>query len=328
MELQFHPKSGREAVRTYSIGLKRERALLALASALTLLALSLLWTAPVLTARLFRHEAPTDITSEKKALRATEQRLLERASALQERALALGNLLNQIAFLYELPAAAWPRALDPERGALSTAGAEEAVSGLERYLADLERGRALLEEREGADPELARRVPSLLPVSASLFEPSALFGPRVSPWTGEEEFFPGVQLAAPERSPVIAPADGRVVFVGKVRPTPGGWLWRLGTVVVLSHGRGGATLYGHLSRADVRRGQRLERGDRIGTVGRTGWAMAPQLHYELWRFERTRLRPTDPLFAVLDHSLDRQRVSLERMAATSLPEPVERLPGY
>jgi len=328
MELQFHPKSGRGTVWTLSAGPRGERALLTLAGALLLLALSLLWTVPVVIARLLRHEARADIESETRTLRASERSVVERASELKRNALALGDRLNRIAFLYEVPAPNWPRALDPERGLLERAGTERLAQGLEWYLRALERARALLEERERADPELARRVPSLLPVSASLFEASALFGPRVSPWTGEEEFFPGVQLAAPEGSPVIAPADGRVAFVGRVRPTPAGWLWRLGTVVVISHGRGGATLYGHLSRVDVRRGQRLARGDSIGAVGATGCAMAPQLHYALWRFDGPSLRPTDPLFAVLDYSLDRELVSLDRMAATSLPEPVERLPGY
>ena len=327
MELQFHPKSGRGAVRTYSVGPVGERTLLALACILALLALSLLWTVPVALARMRRHEARRDIAREAESARLAAREAEAALLAAKERALDLGDRLNRIAFLYEVPAAVWPRPLDPGRGVIE-GNPDRIARGLERYAAALERGRALIEERERADPELPRRTPSLLPLAAGQFEPSALFGPRVSPWTGEQEFFPGVQLSASEGSAVIAPAGGTVVFVGKARPVPRGWLWRLGNVVVLSHGNSGATVYGHLSRVDVRRGQRLERRDRIGAVGRTGWAMAPQLHYELWRFEGTTLRPTDALFAVLDHDLERERVSLERMAATSLPEPVERLPGY
>jgi murein DD-endopeptidase MepM/ murein hydrolase activator NlpD len=327
MELQFHPKSGRGAVRTYSVGPGGERTLLALACVLALLALSLLWTVPVTLARMRRHEARSDIAREAESARLAAREAEAALLLTKEHALDLGDRLNRIAFLYEIPAAVWPGPLDPGRGVIE-GNPDRIVRGLERYAAALERGRALIEERERADPELPRRTPSLLPLAAGQFEPSALFGPRISPWTGEQEFFPGVQLSASEGSAVIAPAGGTVVFVGKARPVPRGWLWRLGNVVVLSHGLSGATVYGHLSRVDVRKGQRLERHDRIGAVGRTGWAMAPQLHYEVWRFEGTRLRPTDALFAVLDHDLERERVSLERMAATSLPEPVERLPGY
>lgn len=328
MEVQFHPKSGRGAVRTISVGRAGERTFLVGACALTLLALSLLWTVPVTLARIRRHETRSEIARETQRLRASVDDVASAVQTVKERALDLGDRVNRVAFLYGVSAPGWPRALDPERGVLEGSAPEEIVQGLEKYAAALERARALLEQRERAEPELAGRTPSRLPLASSLFELSARFGPRVSPWTGEEEFFSGIQLSAPDGSSVVAPASGEVVFVGKAPPVPRGWLWRLGTVIVLSHGAAGATVYGHLSRVDVRRGQRVEHGDRLGAVGRTGWAMAPQLHYELWRFEGAKLRPTDPLFAVLDHDLERQRVSLERMTATSIPEPIERLPGY
>ena len=98
-------------------------------------------------------------------------------------------------------------------------------------------------------------------------------------------------------------------------------------MIVLSHGGRGATVFGHLSRIDVRRGQRVARGQRIGAVGSTGWAISPQLHYEFWRPERGTLRPTDPLFAALDRRLGRNPVSLEQMEATSAPGPLDPLPG-
>ncbi len=118
------------------------------------------------------------------------------------------------------------------------------------------------------------------------------------------------------------------MFTGRAPRSPTGWFWRLGNLIVLSHGGGGATVLGHLSRIDVRRGQRVKRGQKIGVVGSTGWTISPQLHYEFWRPESGRLRPTDPFFAALDRRLGRIPVSLEQMEATSAPGPLDPLPGF
>jgi len=111
-----------------------------------------------------------------------------------------------------------------------------------------------------------------------------------------------------------------------VPPRPDSRLWRYGNLVILSHGGGQATLLGHLARIETRVGQRVRRGERIGTVGATGWVVSPSLHYEFWREREGRMAPTDPRFAVLDHRLGPPDVSLEKMEATSAPGPVEPLP--
>jgi murein DD-endopeptidase MepM/ murein hydrolase activator NlpD len=85
----------------------------------------------------------------------------------------------------------------------------------------------------------------------------------------------GVDYAAPTGTPVRAAADGVVVSAGR----SGGY----GKVVRLRHKRGFETLYGHLSRIDVRRGQRVEQGERIGSVGMTGLATGPHLDYRTIR---------------------------------------------
>lgn len=198
---------------------------------------------------------------------------------------------------------------------------------LPAYLAALDRGLAILAAREAASPELATRCPSRLLLTSAEVAPAAFFGPGVSPWTGEEEFARGVDLAAPLGAAVLAPGNGTVLFAGRLPRLSGRRLWQLGNLAVLSHGPAGATLYGHLSRVDVRRGDRVRRGRRIGTVGRSGWALSPRLHYELWRGERGRLRPTDPLFSMLDRPFDSPALSLQKMLTTSAPGPLEPLPG-
>jgi murein DD-endopeptidase MepM/ murein hydrolase activator NlpD len=327
MEIQLHPATGRGSVRSFQLGRRSERAILVLVAVWALVSLSLIWTAPAMTLRWLRHGQRADIARESAALRAAETRLGDGAVSLRDRALATGDRLTRIAFLYDVPGAQWPRELDPEGAAAARGGFPGSVAGLERYVAAMERGRLLLARAEAADASLARRVPSILPIRARLFAPSALFGPRVSPWTGEQEFFPGVDLATAEGTPVIAPGAGRIAFAGRARPGGSGWLGRVGNVVVVDHGNGLATAYGHLSRTDVRVGQRVERGGRLGLVGETGWALVPQLHYELWRRAGGRWRPTDPLFAILDHRLDTAVASLDGMRRAVAPDPVEPLPG-
>jgi murein DD-endopeptidase MepM/ murein hydrolase activator NlpD len=291
MELQFHPASGRGRVRTLALGPVGERAAIGIAALAATLAWSLVITVPAMAARRVRQDAFTTVVAESRQRRAELARVAHLVSALRARALDQGDLLNRVAFLYGVAPAAWPRVLNPERSWLSQAPPETVSDRLSGYLRALERAQGIVGAAERAEPSRALTMPSIVPVEAGLFEPLARFGPRVSPWTGEEEFFPGVELAAPAGSAVVSPAEGTVAFTGNVRRTSGGWLWRLGNVIVVSHGAPGATVFGHLARIEVRRGQRVRRGDRIGTVGASGWALSPQLHYEFWRAERGGLRP-------------------------------------
>jgi murein DD-endopeptidase MepM/ murein hydrolase activator NlpD len=82
----------------------------------------------------------------------------------------------------------------------------------------------------------------------------------------------GIDYAAPAGTAVRSVGDGTVDFAG--------WQNGYGNVVQLSHGNGHATTYAHLSRIDVKQGQRVEQGQRVGTVGATGWATGPHLHFE------------------------------------------------
>jgi len=327
MELQYHPASGRRTVSAVSLGARGQRLLLALLALAALLAVSLWWTAPHALARAERKARAPAVARQLAAARDADAKARRRAASLAERAAASGDELSKIAFLYGVPSSRWPRILDPALAVLSRADADRFVEELPAYLRGLERARALLASREAEDSELAARTPSIVPLSAPIYEPAAFFGPRVSPWTGEQEFFCGLDLAAPEGSSVVAPADGRVVFTGRARREATSRLWQFGTLVVVEHGRGAATLFGHLARIDVRRGDTVRRGQRLGAVGKTGWALSPRLHYELWTTQEQALRPTDPLFGILDRRVDTQHRSLEQMLGTSAPEPAETLPG-
>lgn len=326
MEFQLHPSSPRGAVRRVSLGPRGEALAAAVAGIAAFLALSLWITVPATVRRVLRDREEASARDRELDARREREGLAMRAVGVRDRALDAGDRLSRIAFLYGVATARWPRALNPETGLLSGRDPASLAQGCGRYLVALERGRVLLEAVESDDADLAARTPSRLPLRSELVEPSALFGPRVSPWTGGEEFFPGVDLAAPMGSPVIAPAAGTVLFTGRANAAASR-LARFGNLVVVSHGSAGVTLYGHLSRVDVRRGDRVARGRLLGSVGATGRAASPGLHYEYWRNAGGgRLEPTDPLFAILDRRLTRSDASLERMRATSAPGPIEPPP--
>ena len=179
---------------------------------------------------------------------------------------------------------------DPER---------VATQGLRRYLAGLERGRvAARRRREAADPDLAGRTPSRLPLASELVEPAVFFGPRVSPWTGCRGVLrgPATWPRRPARA-VVAPADGTVVFTGRSRG-----LHELAPVALRKsrrrsrHGSAGAHAL-RPPRQDRGRGAGAARAPRRPASGpweRAAGPMSPALHYEYWRRGRRPARPDRP----------------------------------
>ncbi len=127
---------------------------------------------------------------------------------------------------------------------------------------------------------LASAVPDRLPVRGYV---TAGVGPREDPFNESvTEHHRGLDITAPYGSPVRAPADGVVIFAG--------WRRGYGNMVVINHRFGTITRYGHLSRMNVRTGQKVIRSDVIGFVGTSGRATGPHLHYEVWKYNV----PTDP----------------------------------
>jgi murein DD-endopeptidase MepM/ murein hydrolase activator NlpD len=102
---------------------------------------------------------------------------------------------------------------------------------------------------------------------------TSCFGPRKSPFTGLKEFHSGMDIANREGEPVIATGDGVVTFAGKK-----GFL---GKMLVIDHGHGMVTRYGHLSEVRPKRGAAVKRGEVIGAIGATGRSTGPHLHYEV-----------------------------------------------
>jgi len=124
-------------------------------------------------------------------------------------------------------------------------------------------------------------TPTIWPVQGTL---GGGFGGRRNPFGGSGyEFHTGQDIEAPWGAPVIAGASGRVSFVG--------WQNGYGQLVILDHGGGLTTRYGHLSHIDVELNQTVSRAQLLGKVGSTGRSTGPHLHYEV----RINDQPVDPL---------------------------------
>jgi murein DD-endopeptidase MepM/ murein hydrolase activator NlpD len=117
------------------------------------------------------------------------------------------------------------------------------------------------------------RTPSISPVDPQESWISSSYGVRTSPFTGKEQFHPGVDIAGAEKTPIIAPAKGTVDFVGKDGA--------LGMTVRIKHDSCYESTYGHLDKAAVKKGQQVHRGDVIGYMGNTGRSTGHHLHYEI-----------------------------------------------
>ncbi len=102
---------------------------------------------------------------------------------------------------------------------------------------------------------------------------STRFGFRIHPITKRKQFHPADDLAADLGTPIYAPASGVVVYAGKKK--------FYGNFLLIRHGLGFATAYGHLHRIGVKSGEYVKKGDLIALCGSTGRSTGPHLHYEL-----------------------------------------------
>jgi murein DD-endopeptidase MepM/ murein hydrolase activator NlpD len=162
---------------------------------------------------------------------------------------------------------------------------QEAARELEQRLAAR---RAALAELEGQLVRKADRLaatPSIWPTHGWV---TSHYGRRVSPFTGLVQEHPAIDIASEPGTPVISPARGRVVFVGDKGP--------LGLALIIDHGFGVRTTFGHTREIFVKVGQSVERGQRIAAVGNSGRSTGPHLHYGL----EINGRSVDPADYILD----------------------------
>jgi murein DD-endopeptidase MepM/ murein hydrolase activator NlpD len=168
---------------------------------------------------------------------------------------------------------------------------DDLISQLETHLTKTQE----LQKTIVAKFELRRKqlehIPSIRPLLSGHI--TDLFGKRKDPFLYRTRHHQGLDIGAPSGTEVFAPANGVVEFVKTTYRRKSGY----GKAVVINHGYGIKTLYGHLSEIKVKPGQKVERWDIVGLVGETGRATGPHLHYEVWVDGEA----TDPLRFILNN---------------------------
>ncbi len=210
------------------------------------------------------------LTAEKQRFESSLDDLNQRLSAFENQATKLASALG----IEELPSSR------PAAGGAAGAPVEvpDAVPFREEFRALNSRASSLGLSMEQIDTAWTERekllaaTPSIMPVRGWF---SHGYGWRKDPFTGKRAFHRGVDIVAPQGTPIAAPADGVVSRAGRLGP--------YGKSIDISHGYGYVTRYAHLSEVLVKPGQKVSRGDKIGAVGSTGRSTGPHLHYEMFR---------------------------------------------
>ncbi len=174
-----------------------------------------------------------------------------------------------------LPAAQPAGVQDPPPADATSGEGKPLIEKVQQDIAWLQR-HSMAEERileeliEAAKDKSARwgATPSIWPVRGWV---TSGFGARISPFTGQLAMHDGLDIGAAPNTPVQSPASGYV--------TSAGFDAKMGNVVLIDHGYGIQTEYGHLARILVRQGQKVKRGDVVALVGSTGHSTGPHLHY-------------------------------------------------
>jgi murein DD-endopeptidase MepM/ murein hydrolase activator NlpD len=223
---------------------------------------------------------------EKEALSANYNKLEQVAKEKDVQVASLGSLASEVSALYGLktdtefqssaPEEAQAQQVSYSIGQLSilrnTAMSGVAGAGISAsygHVGTLSMG----------DWERLAAAPSLWPVEGIV---TGSFGERIDPFNGEGAFHTGVDISTPFGTPIIAPADGTVRAVSFING--------YGRTVIVDHGHGITTLFGHMSAYGTSEGAYVHRGDVIGFVGSSGRSTGSHLHYEV-RIHDTPVNP-------------------------------------
>lgn len=257
-----------------------------LTAALSIVILSLSGIASSYGRMLLKVSHYNQLRSEKEALSSRYSKLEEVALERDVQVASLGSLASEVSTLYGLKsdpiliaASASPKSIQQAEVTSSMdrlyALKTSALSGATTTGLSL----GLTRDVTTADWLRANSAPNLWPVEGPI---TGSFGERIDPFNGEGAFHSGVDIASSYGQAVIAPADGVVEFADFM----GGY----GRAVILNHGHGITTRFGHLANFAITTGQHVRRGDTIGYVGLSGRSTGPHLHYEV-RINDTPVNP-------------------------------------
>jgi murein DD-endopeptidase MepM/ murein hydrolase activator NlpD len=257
--------------------------------------LSLTGIASSYTRMLLKVSRYNQLRTEKEQLKDSYSRLEQVAKERDVQVASLGSIASEVSALYGLKSQ--PTLVTASGDQIQNAEVTSSLDQLHALRTSALSGAAMVGITMGltrnattADWIRANSAPNLWPVEGQV---TGSFGERIDPFNGEGAFHSGVDIGSSYGQQVIAPADGVVTFAD--------FLGGYGKAVMLDHGHGISTRYGHLSGYAVTPGQHLHRGDVIGYVGLSGRSTGPHLHYEV-RINDTPVNPYKYLRITVAHS--------------------------
>jgi murein DD-endopeptidase MepM/ murein hydrolase activator NlpD len=268
---------GSDSPRSFSISERAVRAITYVGSALALMSIIGIGTAIATTGRYVSSVIrPTEANAMSSHPRDLSE-VAKRVASLRDTLDVIRKREAQIRLLAGLPATdsatqsvAGGEAVTTDSASTGTPGRADVETLIQR--ADLLSARfAAVTDSLESNAQRFASVPSIMPTPGWLT--SQFSRNRAHPLLHISRPHEGIDVAAPMGAPIIAPASGVVTTVGYENG--------YGNTVEIDHGNGIVTRYAHCSRIDVRKGQRVTRGQRIAAVGSTGLATGPHLHYEI-----------------------------------------------
>lgn len=216
---------------------------------------------------LLKAERFNQLRDEKDALKSRYSRLEQIAQENQLQAESLSSLAGEVSTLYGLKPDPVFQRDDPASASIEQFYAlkNTAMSGAASIGIGMD-----ITDATTRDWVRMASAPTLWPVDGRI---TSGFGERMDPFDREGAFHRGVDISSQIGTPVIAPADGIVRFADLMNG--------YGRAIMVDHGQGITTLYGHLSGFGVANGQIVHRGDTLGYVGQSGRSTGPHLHYEV-----------------------------------------------
>jgi murein DD-endopeptidase MepM/ murein hydrolase activator NlpD len=257
--------------------------------------LSLTGIASSYTRMLLKVSRYNQLRTEKEQLKDSYSRLEQVAKERDVQVASLGSIASEVSALYGLKSQ--PTLVTAGADQIQNADVSSSLDQLHALRTSALSGAAtvgitlgLTRNATTADWIRANSAPNLWPVEGQV---TGSFGERIDPFNGEGAFHSGVDIGSTYGRQVIAPADGVVTFAD--------FLGGYGKALMLDHGHGISTRYGHLSGYAVTPGQHIHRGDVIGYVGLSGRSTGPHLHYEV-RINDTPVNPYKYLRMTVAHS--------------------------
>jgi murein DD-endopeptidase MepM/ murein hydrolase activator NlpD len=215
-----------------------------------------------------QHVTHMRIEAENERLRRENERQRQQLQHLEDRVDAIEDASRRLSEMSGVETEGDPEGTNPHGAGGPFMSADDPL------LAAIKVRTAMLEQDLRAFEAALRertRIPSIWPTEG---ETTDSYGMRGNPFGGgASEFHAGQDISAPRGTPVFAAATGTV--------REAGWQNGYGNVVIIDHGNGLTTRYGHLSKIETEEGEEVMRGEQIGLVGSTGRSTGPHLHYEV-----------------------------------------------